>query len=194
MHRLDLCLSCFDRHHPQVPETQGPDGEVVLQGSTPKLVVASTEKDKIREKAVYFYRNNPKGVGEKTVSDDLMFGEILPDSLDTFRTVVANVFMPCLRNQESWGKCEDTKEFLTEADRFCNTLAEAVNSLHSGIELEKPDNDHVNKIPLQVWSDCADHTPHLTPNSGSIRAHKYTPYANGLFNSSVSFWLLSEAC
>ena len=99
---------------------------------------------------MYFYRINAKGVTEKGVSDDVLFGEIMPDHLDSFRAVINHVFVPCLKAQESWGKCEDTKEFLQTADRFCNTLTEAVNSLHGGIELDKPDAEHMNKVSLQV--------------------------------------------
>lgn len=98
---------------------------------------------------MYFYRLNPKGVIEKSVNDDVLFGEILPDHLDTYRAVVTNVFLPCLQQQENWGKCEDTREYLRSADRFANTLNEAVNSLHGGVELDKPDAEYVTKIPLQ---------------------------------------------
>lgn len=90
------------------------------------------------------------GISEKTVSDDVLFGEIMPDHLDSFRAVVNHVFVPCLKAQENWGHYKDTKEFLQTADRFCNTLTEAVNSLHGGIELDKPETEYINKIPIQA--------------------------------------------
>ena len=87
-----------------------------------------------------FIRTNPKGVQEKGFEQDIMAGEIRGSALDSFRALVANLFVPVLKNQTQWGKAqeENTHEFVQSVAKFGATLTEASNSLQGGVELMKP--------------------------------------------------------
>lgn len=65
-------------------------------------------------------RVNPKGVSEKTLESDVAVGEIQGSALDTFKALLAEVFLPLLQEQGSCGKMppQHTKDFLTGADTW----------------------------------------------------------------------------
>eukprot|EP00217_Crustomastix_stigmatica_P013603 CAMPEP_0183798542 /NCGR_PEP_ID=MMETSP0803_2-20130417/19119_1 /TAXON_ID=195967 /ORGANISM="Crustomastix stigmata, Strain CCMP3273" /LENGTH=4519 /DNA_ID=CAMNT_0026043227 /DNA_START=42 /DNA_END=13598 /DNA_ORIENTATION=- len=141
----------------QVPEEETEDGEFVPVGTKPELFLTSGEMDRLKGKAVYFIRSGakddrPKPVGEKTVEQDIAVGEINGSSaLDTFRSLVSDLFLPILSEQEKWGKNteENTQDFMANANKFSNDLNKAVSSLHGGVELRKPDKHYVDTIELR---------------------------------------------
>ena len=49
-------------------------------------------------------RTNAKGVGEKAPEADMAAGEIAPDSLASYRTLLTELYMPLLSAQEAVGK------------------------------------------------------------------------------------------
>ena len=49
-------------------------------------------------------RTNAKGVGEKAPEADMAAGEINPDSLQSYRTLLTELYMPLLSAQEALGK------------------------------------------------------------------------------------------
>eukprot|EP00854_Cymbomonas_tetramitiformis_P001067 gene1068-1616_t len=134
----------------QIPEQEGPDGHYVLNGTEEKLFWTTGEVEKLSGKAVYFLRNNPKGVTDKT-EQDILSGEIIHSTLETFRALLADLFLPILEAQGNWGKNseEHTQEFLTGITKFCGTLTEAVSSLQGGVELRKPEDKFINSIELK---------------------------------------------
>jgi hypothetical protein len=73
--------------------------------------------ERLSGKCIFFVRVNPKGVNEKTLESDVAVGEIQGSALDTFRALLADLFLPVLQEQSSWGKMppQHTKDFLTGA-------------------------------------------------------------------------------
>jgi hypothetical protein len=65
-------------------------------------------------KCLFFVRVNPKGVSEKSIESDIAAGEIQGSALDTFKALVADLYLPVLQEQGSWGKmaADHTQEFL----------------------------------------------------------------------------------
>lgn len=65
-------------------------------------------------KCLFFVRINPKGVNEKSIETDIAVGEIQGSALDTFKALVADLYLPILQEQGSWGKMplEHKQEFL----------------------------------------------------------------------------------
>lgn len=63
------------------------------------------------------------------------------ETIDCFRAIVSDVFVPVLKEQAGWGKNtqQETTEFLHLATKFSSVLNEAVMSIHSGLELPMPD-------------------------------------------------------
>ena len=118
--------------------------EVEVVGDA-RLFLTTGDVDALTNKAVYFVRTSPKGVFEKSVEQDVAVGEIAEGSLETFRTLLTEVFIPILKQQHSWGKSseEETKEFIQGAAKFGTILTEAVSSLQGGVELRKPDRKFV---------------------------------------------------
>ena len=136
---------------PQVPEIETADGEFVLRGDAPQLILTTGESDKLRGKAVYFVRATTKAVNASSVEQDITCGEIASSALDTFRALVMDLFLPILKEQaHPWGKNseESTAEFMTSTAKFAGTLSEAVNSLQGGVELRKPERKYIDSIEL----------------------------------------------
>jgi len=78
-------------------------------------VLFMAQADRTSGKCVYFVRVNQKGVSEKTLESDVAVGEIQGSALDTFKALLADLFLPLLQEQSSWGKMppQHTKDFLT---------------------------------------------------------------------------------
>lgn len=124
-------------HEPVVVKEE--NGEWVRKSSTPEIRLAEGEFGtlKVSNKVVFFVRITTKGVSDKTMDTDVAFGEVLPNALESFRSLLGEIFVPMLREQAAWGKnsSEDTQDFLQSAVKFSSTLNEAVHSLQGGIEL-----------------------------------------------------------
>ena len=126
----------------QAPD-QDEEGQDV-ENIKPKLYLTTGDVDSLQNKAVYFIRNSAKGVLEKSVEQDVSCGEIQGGMLETLRTVLTDVFLPILKEQQNWGKSaeSETTEFLDGATKFGNLLSEAVNNLQGGVELKKPEKKY----------------------------------------------------
>lgn len=105
----------------------------------------------MHSKLVYFVRLNPKGVSEKTIESDLLAGEVSGSALDNFRAMVAELYLPIVQEQSSWGKApkENTKEFVAGTAKFGSMLTEAVNTVSGGVELQKPEQRYVDTYDLK---------------------------------------------
>ena len=126
---------------------------MVNESAPKRLFVTTGEVESLQSDshAMYFIRTNPKGVQEKGFEQDIMAGEIRGSALDSFRALVANLFVPVLKNQTQWGKAqeENTHEFVQSVAKFGATLTEASNSLQGGVELMKPPRKYVESIELK---------------------------------------------
>lgn len=76
-------------------------------------------------KCMFFVRINPKGVSEKAIESDIAVGEIQGSALDTFKALVADLYLPVLQEQGSWGKmpADHMQEFLAGDDRAATSAA-----------------------------------------------------------------------
>jgi hypothetical protein len=84
------------------------------------LTTAATvplQGERLSGKCLFFVRVNPKGITEKTLETDVAVGEIQGSVLDTFKALLADLFLPLLQEQSSWGKMppQHIKDFLTGA-------------------------------------------------------------------------------
>jgi hypothetical protein len=84
------------------------------------LTTAATvplQGERLSGKCLFFVRVNPKGITEKTLESDVAVGEIQGSALDTFKALLADLFLPLLQEQSSWGKMppQHTKDFLAGA-------------------------------------------------------------------------------
>lgn len=129
----------------QPEEALNEEGEWVPTGEAAELVLADPQSRRVTRKASFFVRTNPKGVSEKTVEQDISFGEVLPGALENFKALVADLFVPIVREQADWGKSgeDSTQEFLNGAVKYGGHLADAVSSLHGGVELSKVDKRYL---------------------------------------------------
>ncbi|KAF4648812.1 hypothetical protein FOL47_002748 [Perkinsus chesapeaki] len=111
----------------------------------PRIVVTFGEDDRIKSKAVYFFRSGiapGKPVKlEVACGEDLLVGEASGNPLESLDTVLAGVLLPLIHttmaDTEAWGQCdgEQRSEFTTGMQRISNELTEALKSLTGGIEL-----------------------------------------------------------
>lgn len=87
----------------------------------------SLDDVQLRAKCAYFVRNTTRAVNQKISSDEqLIFGELHPSQLlQTFESVLSNVFVPLLDSGEGWGKIaskEGRKLFLAQSDQFSASI------------------------------------------------------------------------
>ena len=143
----------------QVTEEQNAEGEWVKRGSTPSLHVLTSLHQRLTGPACFFVRLNTKSISDKTIADDVNFGVIKGNALNTLKTLVNDLYGPVLRKQEKWGRlaADLHAELLKRVGQFGSTLAEAAESLAGGVELTKPEPKYMN-IPMTLagFKDAAD--------------------------------------
>eukprot|EP00230_Micromonas_polaris_P000498 CAMPEP_0119208236 /NCGR_PEP_ID=MMETSP1327-20130426/486_1 /TAXON_ID=38833 /ORGANISM="Micromonas pusilla, Strain RCC2306" /LENGTH=4554 /DNA_ID=CAMNT_0007204705 /DNA_START=159 /DNA_END=13823 /DNA_ORIENTATION=- len=99
--------------------------------------------------ALYLLRTTTKkeGIVEKGCEQDIMCGLIRGNALDSFRTLIGQLYAPVLKQQgrHGWGKAREdsTKEFVRAVSKFGATLTEASHSLLGGVELMKPPSKYL---------------------------------------------------
>jgi len=143
----------------EAPEKQNEDGEWVSSSGAPQLELGIREGRKVTGKVAYFVRGNPKGVGEKTVATELVSGVVDGEAIDVYRALVSELFVPVLGESSTWGKNtpQDTTDFLTHAGKFSSVLNEAVNSIHSGLDLAMPAPEYTNvELKPYAFTKAAD--------------------------------------
>jgi len=126
----------------QIPEIATEAGEFMTAGSKPKLFLTSGERERCRGKCFYFVRigSTVKPLDIKNADTDIAYGEVSSSVLDSFQTVLKNIFTTAMANQD-WGKAQpdEQSEFESSLEKFNSILSEAAMSLQGGIELRKPD-------------------------------------------------------
>lgn len=80
------------------------------------------QNDKLRGRAAYFVRISQKAVTDKTVEQDIAAGQISGTALDSFRTLLIDLFVPVLKEQGNWGK--SAEEYVTEFMQARHHIAE----------------------------------------------------------------------
>lgn len=75
---------------------------------------AAVQAERLSSKCLYFVRVNPKGIAEKTLEADMAVGEMQGSLLDTFKSLLSDLFLPLLHEQSTWGKMppQHTRDFL----------------------------------------------------------------------------------
>lgn len=83
------------------------------------------QREILANKAVYFVRINPKGVGEKGFENDIAVGQVPTDALEAFRTLLAELYLPVLTQQGTWGRStkKQTQAFLQVSIPLSQKLA-----------------------------------------------------------------------
>ena len=132
-------------YQPGEPSAEGGDS------APASLQLTSGELERLTGKCVYFVRTGLKGVSERTLEQDMMMGMVSGAALESYTSLVSELYLPILKEQSSWGKNteENTSEFMTLAGKFSATLNEAMSSLQGGVELRKPEKKYLDQIELK---------------------------------------------
>jgi hypothetical protein len=142
-----------------VPEEHNIEGEWVKRGSTPCLQVLASLDQRLSGAGCYFVRLNPKGISDKTIADDINYGVIKGNALNTLKSLINDFYAPVLRKQEKWGRLTSDllAELLKRVGQLGSTLAEAAESLAGGVELTKPEAKYMNiSMNLTGFKEAAD--------------------------------------
>jgi hypothetical protein len=127
---------------------------------------AALQGERLPGKSLFFVRVNPKGVSEKMLESDVAVGEIQGSALDTFKALLAEVFLPLLQEQGSWGKMppQHTKDFLTGVHSWklgltagCTTACSATIAAEAAVQLRVLTHACADRIRPQV-SACMSRT------------------------------------
>eukprot|EP00439_Symbiodinium_sp_Y106_P074138 s629_g14.t1 len=138
----------------QRPDATNEHNEIIDADKDCKFTITTGENERIKSLAVYFLRNVPQDRAIKTdvFSDqELLFGEVTPNPLESLSTTLATVFRPIAARQEAnWGQCDEEQkiDFLTNFEKFTVELSESISALSGGIVLQKD-------LPSGIWLDPA---------------------------------------
>eukprot|EP00435_Cladocopium_sp_Y103_P065334 s508_g27.t1 len=89
----------------QRPDILNEHNEPVDAHKDCKLTITTGENERIKSFAVYFLRNVPQDRAIKT--DELLFGEVTANPLESLSTTLASVFQPISSRQDiTWGECD----------------------------------------------------------------------------------------
>ena len=133
----------------QAPDLQAEDGEACEnRGSDPELFLGhGQELTKLRRKCCFF--NRACRVGEPVdlnigADDGILFGTIDANALETLQTLLSVLYLPMLETVGPWGKAkkEQVTVFTRDLDKLGVMLREALNSLISDWQLQKPDKEY----------------------------------------------------
>jgi len=116
-----------------------------------ELFITDGESDKLKEKAIYFFRNLPEGRAVNTgesYDNEVLFGEVSPNTIVQIDGVMSNVYEPMIGYLDGgdWGECnEDLKqEFLSSTKKFAADLQETIKSLSNGYTITTFDHSEYN--------------------------------------------------
>ncbi len=62
------------------------------------------QKEVLQNKAVYFMRTNTRGIGAEFLDTDIVMGEIPVGALSAFRALLADLYVPLLKDEEYSGQ------------------------------------------------------------------------------------------
>ncbi|KAK9841874.1 hypothetical protein WJX81_008571 [Elliptochloris bilobata] len=110
-------------------------------GSPPVLYLGDPKTEALMGKLVYVARAGMRPVTEKAPEAELLAGEVPAAALEGFQVLLAEVFVPLLTEQASWGRSTDAQahDFLETATRTAEALGDAAARARGSAELALPD-------------------------------------------------------
>ena len=120
------------------------------------FILTTGEDEVLQYKGIYFLRTTPrdKPVSLNDLNGDVLFGEIVPNSLNQLNMMMSCVFLPLIEKLDDgyWGDCDEEQksEFLQLNFNFTNELDESINSLSSNIDKCKLDQKRINSIQNEM--------------------------------------------
>jgi len=106
------------------------------------IFVTDGEHEKLRDKAVYFFRAVAEGKAvnlDNPCDHEVLFGELLPNTVIQLDSLVNNVYEPLIQSLDvqEWGECEEESrnEFLSSTKKFAGESAETIRSLVEGVSI-----------------------------------------------------------
>jgi len=127
------------------------DGVTDLNHGHFELCITDGESEKLKEKAIYFYRNLPEGRSVNThegYDNEVLFGELSPNTIVQIDGVMNNIYEPMINaiDNPEWGECSEEfkQEFLLVTKKFANDLGETIKSLSNGYTITTFDHKEYN--------------------------------------------------
>ena len=115
-------------------------GELLDGPGEANFIISFGEKERLKSKGVFFLRPLGKAVKlDSATGDDLLFGELAPNPLESLDATLARIFLPYLSQAsvEQWGRCgsDQKDEFLQALGIFSEELSDAIRAMHSAVIL-----------------------------------------------------------
>eukprot|EP00397_Hematodinium_sp_SG-2012_P000031 GEMP01000031.1.p1 GENE.GEMP01000031.1~~GEMP01000031.1.p1 ORF type:complete len:4639 (+),score=1050.01 GEMP01000031.1:391-14307(+) len=158
----------------QKPDVVNDHGEYIDGPGDAKIMLTSGEQERLKGRGCYFLRNlaPEKAVKVDMASDnDLLFGEIAAQPLESLDTALSGVFMPLVHSNfnKDPGLCdaEQRTEFQVGFEKFTLELADAIKSLSGGIELRKLSESHQIDARM-VYHDIVKDRPEVVTEFESL--------------------------
>ena len=83
---------------------------------------------------LYFLRHNTKrDVDLSHMEKDVFCGELKGNPLESFHTLLSDIFMPLFKEQKEWGHCstDNQKVFVTHMEKYIGALTDSSGSSYS---------------------------------------------------------------
>lgn len=113
------------------------------------LFLTYGDKEKLKDKAVYFFRNLPPYAKKKPIAlnepsdNDVLWGEITLNTIPHLNHMMEYLYNPFIEllKVEDWGATEQeqVKEYIDHTDKFAKEVKEAIGLMSPGQELFKLD-------------------------------------------------------
>nr|XP_018672821.1 dynein gamma chain, flagellar outer arm-like [Ciona intestinalis] len=118
---------------------------------------------------VFFLRPSTLAeVDQVHMHKQIFCGEIKNNPLNQLSTVLSQVFLPMVKAQEDWGKCDDEHK-----QHFIHTVEKYVNVLVNATSKSKAVNQQILRLPeTLVTRDFAQHRISSTFDTTIIQAHE----------------------
>ena len=105
-------------------------------------------------RAVYFMRNCPPGQvidGNIACDSSLLVQIVRSDVWGDLHQCIANMYEPIIKTRSTWGQAENEEatKFVDNVSSFSGTLREAIDNLFSGVILDSPDMEKVEKASVR---------------------------------------------
>lgn len=177
--RLNDFLEGKSKHHhififDQKTDVINDVGEPVDGPGDTKIIVTAGEQERLKGRAVFFLRTLPADKAIKVdipTDNDLLFGEMSGNPLESLNTSLGSVFLPFLkRSGTDWGLCDvdQKKQFLDGFDKFSGELGEAISSLSGGIELKSIDPQYEIDPRTAASHDIVKENPEIVQHFESL--------------------------
>lgn len=142
-----------------------PDAPPDPSGGPIRLFITDGLGVKLNGSAIYFMRRlSPTGRAmdiDLTKSHDaaISYGILGPSLLKTLDAQLSGLFRPVFEQRLNWGKAspEQTHNFMSSLDKFVDALQESLKTLHTGLELRRPDD----RFDLESVTTTSSHSSEM---------------------------------